>query len=96
MEEYISNGQDKNIVDPDPNKVYSKRKQSQVRAAAGVSKPATSVKYPNEGWFTSLEIMPSFSKAEMNLHIAKTGKQINPSLSQHSVSLLVCEKLRLS
>jgi len=86
VEEYISSGQDKNIVDPDPNKVHFKRKQSQSQLqAVVVSKPATSVKYPNDGWSTSLEIMPSFSRAEMNLHITKTGKQIDPSVSHHSV-----------
>ena len=35
-----------------------------------------SVKYPNDCWGNSLERMPSFSRAEMNQHIANSGKKV--------------------
>jgi len=79
-------------VDPDPNGLYTKRKQQRIGIGAtasatdasngDVNKP--SVKYPSDGWSTSLEKMPMFTRAEMNEHIARSGKSIS-NIQHHSV-----------
>ena len=40
--------------------------------------------YPTDGWSTSLEEMPIFTRAEMNEHIARSGKNIS-DIPNHSV-----------
>ena len=79
-------------MDPDPNGLYTKRKQQRIGIGATSSvtdsshgdakKP--SVKYPTDGWSTSLEKMPMFTRAEMNEHIASSGKRIS-NIQHHSV-----------
>lgn len=79
-------------MDPDPNGLYTKRKQQ--RIGIGATSTATdssngdankpSVKYPSDGWSTSLEKMPMFTRAEMNEHIARSGKSIS-NIQHHSV-----------
>ena len=79
-------------MDPDPNGLYTKRKQQRIGIGATSSvtdssngdanKP--SVKYPSDGWSTSLENMPMFTRAEMNEHIARSGKSIS-NTQHHSV-----------
>lgn len=79
-------------MDPDPNGLYTKRKQQRIGIGAtssvtdsshgDASKP--SVKYPTDGWSTSLEKMPMFTRAEMNEHIASSGKSIS-NIQHHSV-----------
>ena len=79
-------------MDPDPNGLYTKRKQQRIGIGAtssvtdsshgDASKP--SVKYPTDGWSTSLEKMPMFTRAEMNEHIAISGKSIS-NIQHHSV-----------
>ena len=41
--------------------------------------------YPTNGWSTSLSRMPFFSRAEMNLHISKSGKSFDPQSKNHTV-----------
>ena len=58
-------------MDPDPNGLYTKRKQQRIGIGAissvtdsshgDANKP--SVKYPTDGWSTSLEKMPMFIRA---------------------------------
>ena len=79
-------------MDPDPNGLYTKRKQQRIGIGATSSvtdssngdanKP--SVKYPSDGWSTSLEKIPMFTRAEMNEHIARSGKSIS-NIQHHSV-----------
>ena len=42
------------------------------------------VNYPESGWGNSLEKMPMFTQAEMNEHIARSGKNIG-NIHHHSV-----------
>ena len=99
VEEYISKGKDSDIVDPDPEKVYTKRKLSRQQAvscqAALTSQAlppssgadqliARSVQYPEHGWGTSLKNLPHFTRAEINEHIKNSGKRYG-SGSHHSV-----------
>ena len=82
-------------MDPDPNGLYTKRKQQRIRIGATSSvtdsshgdannKDRLPVKYPTDGWSTSLEKMPMFTRAEMNEHIARSGKSIS-DIPNHSV-----------
>ncbi|KAJ7375863.1 hypothetical protein OS493_038393 [Desmophyllum pertusum] len=41
--------------------------------------------FPSDGWSTDLKRMPFFTRAEMNLHIAKSGKNIDSTSKSHSV-----------
>jgi len=70
-------------VDPDPNGLYTKRKQQRNRSESSKDalqlqgdKTLSSVDYPTEGWSNSLSKYPVFTRAEMNEHIARTGKNI--------------------
>ena len=72
-------------MDPDPNGLYTKRKQQRIGIRATSSATDSSngdankpcVKYHSDGWSTSLEKMPMFTRAEMNEHIARSGKNIS-------------------
>ena len=44
-----------------------------------------SVKFPSDGWSSSLARMPLFTRAEMNMHISKSGKSLDPKSKVHSV-----------
>ena len=70
------------VVDPDPDEIYSKRKEriSQLPKDAAPS----SVKYPSDGWEKSLERMPPFTRAEMNEHVANSGKRV-ANTEKHSI-----------
>jgi len=83
VEEYIKTGKDKYVVDPDPDKIYSKRKEFQTKRLSsnngGVeqqSKDRRNVKFPESNWSSSLTKMPMFTRAEMNNHINRTGKNV--------------------
>ena len=98
VEEYITFGKDKDIVDPEPNGLYTKRKQQRARGGVSSSQdPATTdpvaspdpvsqvhVKYPESGWGNSLAKMPMFTRGEMDKHIAKSAKNIG-NKDHHSV-----------
>lgn len=77
VHEYIQNGKDKAVVDPDPNKIYSRRKE--VQGPAGIHDDGSKiapVKFPSDNWGTSLEKMPMFSKANLDRHVINSGKNI--------------------
>lgn len=89
--QYIKSGKDKNIIDPDPNNLYSKRKQ--LRSAKNTSSHSTAkrhvpVKFPESMWGYSLQKMPLFTRAELNNHITRSGKKIvNKSTTSVPTSL---------
>ena len=93
VEEYIKSGKDKNIIDPDPNGLYTKRKKQRNRASSSEAdssrgdwnnKDLPSIKYPTDRWSTSLEKMPMFTRLKMNEHIVRSGKNISDK-EHHSV-----------
>ena len=43
------------------------------------------IKFPTDSWSSRMLRMPMFNRAEMNLHILKSGKHINPHSKSHSV-----------
>ena len=79
-------------MDPDPNDLYTNRKQQRIgiRATSSASDSSNgdankpSVKYPSERCSTSLEKMPLFTRAEMNEHKPRSGKRIS-NIQHHSV-----------
>ena len=85
--EYINSGRDKDVVDPDQFKIYSKRKKRRQlqRQVHDEEQPYTSVEYPKSGWSTDLRRMPLFSRAELDEHISQCGKNIDPKSKNHSV-----------
>ena len=96
VEEYIRSGKDRNIVDPDPNGLYTKRKQQRLGVSSSKDPVNTDlvassdqasqvhVSYPENGWGYSLSKMPMFTRAEMDKHVAKSGKNIG-NKNHHSV-----------
>ena len=86
LEEYLSSGRDKNIVDPDRDQIYTKRKERQNSYVdRGAASPMQPIKYPSDGWSSSLLRMPMFTRAEMNMHISNSGKHIDPHSKAHTV-----------
>lgn len=71
VQEYIKSGRDKVVVDPDPDKIYTKQKNRLSKLPINCSP-----KYPSHGWGNSLERMPPFTRAEMNQHIESSGKGV--------------------
>ena len=78
-------------MDPDTNGLYTKRKQKRNRSESSKDasqlqgdKTPSSVDYPAKGWINSLLKLPVFTRAEMNEHFARTGKNIG-NKDHHSV-----------
>ena len=70
-------GKDKDVVDPDPGKIfYSRRKERSSTITNITNEDGVSVQFPVDGWSTALEKMPMFTRLEMNSHIMKSGKSI--------------------
>ena len=87
VEDYIKSGRDKNIVDPDPNQLYTRRKLKKSLDAPDVpvdNRTQRNVSYPTSGWGTSLEKMPLFTRAEMKEHVLRSGKNLG-NKDHHSV-----------
>ncbi|KAJ7391431.1 hypothetical protein OS493_018477 [Desmophyllum pertusum] len=88
VEDYIKAGRDQNIVDPDPNSICTKRKERNEASKdsnSAISGTQRQPNFPSDGWSTDLKRMPFFTRAEMNLHIAKSGKNIDSTSKSHSV-----------
>ena len=99
VEEYIRSGKDRNIVDPDPNGLYTKRKQQRhgvssskdpvntdLNASSADQASQVHVSYPENGWGCSLLKMPMFTRAEnTSLNPGKTlATEITTPCQQHS------------
>ena len=88
MGEYIASGRDKIIVDPDPNKIFKKRKAWECSISLADSstqiKDVSKVNYPTTGWGEALENLPLITKAEMEKHKENSGKKMG-SVEHHSV-----------
>lgn len=88
VEEYIKEGRDQNIVDPDPDSVYTKRKERLDKNKddnSGIAATQHPLSFPSDGWSADIRRMPFFTRAEMNDHISKSGKRIDPTSKAHSV-----------
>ena len=74
--DYIKTGKGKEIVDPDPHQIYSRRKEKQTMSSDLSNDGEESVEFPSTGWGSSLEKMPIFMRVEMNSFVMKSGKAI--------------------
>ena len=73
-------------MDPDKNLIYTRRKAIQEQLAQSDAMPEEStVKFPSAGWSTSLQRMPLFTRAAMDLHISKSGKNFDRNKQSHAV-----------
>ena len=62
------------LIDPDLHGIFTKRKATASNLPNDTI-PAVGVKYLNYGRWKSLERMPSFTRAELNQHVANSGKR---------------------
>lgn len=84
--EYVASGRDKDVVDPDKDLLYTRRKERQEQLAQSDAMPEErTVKFPSAGWSTNLQRMPLFTRAEMDLHISKSGKNLDKNKQNHAV-----------
>ncbi|RMX51129.1 hypothetical protein pdam_00020544 [Pocillopora damicornis] len=90
IEGYIKSGRDQNIVDPDPNRIYTKRKQHNEAASKDTNSSVSGesqLKYPSDGWSIDLTRMRRiFTRVEMNEHISKSRKSIDSNTRTRSIS----------
>jgi len=87
VEEYIR-GRDQIIVDPDPDSAFSKRKDRLDKTKgdnSGICATQIPFSLPSDDWSADVQQMPFFTHAEMNLHISKSGKRIDPTSKAHSI-----------
>ena len=91
VNEYLKSNISYLLVDPDENLVYTRRKlgcpaehSSQV---TGTNSPIerTKVSLPANGWSTSLEKAPMFTRAEVDEHIRNSGKRFFGSNTHYSL-----------
>ena len=77
MQQYITSGHDKDIVDPTADKVYLKQVGLQVSdtTGAGALEDNDPIPFPSSGWGKSLHNLPQVSKATIDQHVAKSGKK---------------------
>ncbi|KAL9967600.1 hypothetical protein ACROYT_G025862 [Oculina patagonica] len=93
VHEYIRTGKDKEVVDPDPHKIYSRRKQKQGTRSELDKESTEAVEFPSSGWGSSLEKMPMFTRLQMNHHVLKTGKAIG-NVDHHTVPTGLVKAMR--
>ena len=74
MEEYVKSGREQMVIDPDPDKIYTKRK----KRIMNVMSCTPSIRHhpawntPSDaGWGKSLERMPSFTRIDSQLSLLK-------------------------
>ena len=67
----MKRGRDQIVIDPDPDKIYTKRKNRIMNVMSCTSSSLHSVKYPSDGWGKSLERMPSFTRIDSQASLLK-------------------------
>ena len=67
----MKRGRDQIVIDPDPDKIYTKRKKRIMNVMSCTSSSSPSVKYPSDGWGKSLERMPSFTRIDSQASLLK-------------------------
>ena len=67
----MKSGRDQMVIDPDPDKIYTKRKKRIMNVMSCTSSSSPSVKYPSDGWGKSLERMPSFTRIDSQVSLLK-------------------------
>ena len=69
----MKSGRDQMVIDPDPDKIYTKRKKRIMKINFMSCTPSSSpnVKYPSDGWGKSPERMPSFTHIDSQVSLLK-------------------------
>ena len=67
----MKSGRDQMVIDPDPDKIYTKRKKRIMNVMSCTPSSSPSVKYPSDGWGKSLERMPSFTRIDSQVSLLK-------------------------
>ena len=60
----MKSGRDQMVIDPDPDKIYTKRKKRIMNVMSCTPSSSPSVKYPSNGWGKSLGKMSSFTRID--------------------------------
>lgn len=84
LQEYITSGRDKTIVDPYSDEIYTKRKTRLLKLLTERFPETSTLKHPRDGLGNSLERMPPFTQAEMKQLIESSGKRLG-NVDHHSV-----------
>ena len=71
VEEYVKSGRDQMVIDPDPDKICTKRKKKIMNVMRCTPPSSPSVKHPSDGWGKSLERMPSFTRIDSQVSLLK-------------------------
>ena len=67
----MKSGCDQMVIDPDLDKIYTKRKKRIVNVMSCTPSSSPSVKYPCDGWGKSRERMPSFTRIYSQVSLLK-------------------------
>ena len=67
----MKSGRDQMVIDPDPDKIYTKRKRRIMNVMSCAFSSSPSVKYPSDGWGKSLERMPSFTRIDSQVSLLR-------------------------
>ena len=84
LQEYITSGRDKMIVDPYSDEIYTKRKTRLLKLLTERFPETSTLKHPSDGLGNSLERMPPFTQAEMKQLIESSGKRLG-KVDHHSI-----------
>ena len=77
--EYVGSGRNKDVVDPDQNLIYTRRKQrqEQLQAQSDTLPKESTVKLPTTGWPTSkLATNVLVYQGQNGIHISQSGKTL--------------------
>ena len=83
MEEYVTRKLDQNIIDPNPEIIYTNRKlyrlSTNLRKSVGYLSAWTQwkLKIPSDGWGSSLDKNAFFTRAEMDRYIGQCERRIS-------------------
>ena len=67
----MKSGRDQMVIDPDPDKIYTKRKRRIMNVMSCTPSSSPRVKYPSDGWGKSLERMPSFTRIDSQVSLLR-------------------------
>lgn len=83
----MASGCENDVVDLDQNLIYmhQKQRQEKLQTQSDPLPKESTLRFPSTGWSTSLQRMPLFTKAEMDLHVSWSGKNIDQSKQSHAV-----------
>ena len=67
----MKSGRDQMVIDPDPDKIYTKRKRRIMNVMSCTPSSSSSMKYPSDGWGKFLQRMPLFSRIDSQVSLLR-------------------------